>query len=275
MWSNVLKAIRAAPLPCHLQQSGEHSPRPLHDVKQSKGNEEPSPYHSWPKLRHCFWRRNIFFCTPQESRSSWHGDTPISYPFILPLILWRTWSPAKPWGFQFDKKHFRRRGTALWGKSSPATWGLPHKVEPSSPRITFLVISQSCPTISRRATRYHHMDLYRAIFSQTIPGKQDTIICPFLCLPSPAPEDTVRKFPCSRSQGMGSRLATWICAKRKRGEGRGYLRAEANLAACWHPSKLWVTHGNPEVCSCTREDPGQKWHVHTHCQALMGSQQSA
>lgn len=66
----------------------------------------------------------------------------------------------------WQKNHFHRRGTALQGKSSPALWGR-SGVEPPFTGMTkiFLAISQSCPTISRRATHYHYLYLYRVIVS--------------------------------------------------------------------------------------------------------------
>lgn len=93
------------------------------------------------------------------------------------------------------RNHFHKRGIALWGKSSPDPWGK-SGAEPPFPGEAkiFLVISQSCPTIWRRTTRYCYMYLYRVITSARkhfrLSGKSDLPF--FVSSEPPASEDGVR-----------------------------------------------------------------------------------
>lgn len=238
---------------------------------------------------------------PQRSSSSyplpWEG-TPhidkVAQSTVTPWFLspsFCLWSPGRPeqslWirspatfkSFWFDqKKYFCRRGTALWGKSSPSVWGR-SGAEPHFPGTTeiILVISQSCSTILRRAIYCHYMYLYRVIVSahKHFTGNRKPDLPCFVSSESPiwGWSQEVPTFPIT---GNGIHLRHVNLGKEEE-EGRERLDKGWGRFVYLLRQKFFkprVTHRSPEVHSPTGEGLGWRGDIHTHSQLITGSLQS-
>lgn len=151
----------------HLQIT----PDPNDDTASEEGRTSPAPTGEPPQQAWCY---------PDFLSPHFASDTLASLHSLSRQEVQQNSDVS-----DLTKNHFHRRGTALRGKSSvriPALWGR-SGMEPPFTGMTkiFLAISQSCPTISRRATRYQlPVSLQGYCFcSQTLQGKREARSAPF------------------------------------------------------------------------------------------------